>query len=96
MSSDFEGYMKTGTLSMVDRVSEGRKPAGSKWCFDYKTDKEGKIAEFKARLVARGLTRICNVDYTRSSFLCSSSAFIKLVLAVANERGLSLYHFDVA
>ena len=45
--------MKTGTFSMVDRVPEGRKPVDSKWCFDYKTDKERYITKFKTRLVAR-------------------------------------------
>jgi len=40
--------------------------------------------------------QIHNVDYTHSSSPCPSSASIKLVLAVANERGLPLYHFDVA
>ena len=39
--------MKTATFSMVDRVPEGGKPVSSKWYFDYKTDKEGKITEFK-------------------------------------------------
>ena len=96
MQSEFEGHKKTGTFSMVDRVPEGRKPVSSKWCFDYKTDKGGLITKFKARLVARGFTQIHNVDYTHSSSPCPSSASIKLVLAVANERGLPLYHFDVA
>ena len=35
MQSELEGHMKTGTFSMIDRVPEGRKPVGSKWCFDY-------------------------------------------------------------
>ena len=48
--SEFDGHMKTGTFHMVDRVPVDRKPVSSKWCFDYKTDKEGKIAKFKARL----------------------------------------------
>ena len=88
--------METGTFLMVDRVPEGRKSVSSKWCFDYTTDKEGNIAKFKARLFARGFTQIRNVDYAHSSSPCPSSAFIKLVLAVANKRGLPLYHFDVA
>ncbi|CAM9312748.1 unnamed protein product [Ascophyllum nodosum] len=95
MPSKFEWHMKTGTFSMVDRVPEGRKPVGSKWCFHYKTYKEGKIIKFKAKLVIKGVTQIRNVDYTHPSFPCPSSASIKLVLAVANERGLSLYHFNV-
>ena len=36
------------------------------------------------------------MDYTHLSSSCPSSAPIKLVLAVANERGLPLYHFNVA
>ena len=87
--------MKAETFSMIDREPEGRKPVGSKWCFDYKADKEGNVITFKARLVARGFTHIRNVDYTHSSSPCPSSASIKLVLAVANERGLPMYYFDV-
>ena len=30
MQSEFEGHMKTGSFSMVDRVPEGRNSAGSK------------------------------------------------------------------
>ena len=45
--------MEIGTFSMVDRVPEGRKPVCSKWCFDYKIDKEGNITKFKARMIAK-------------------------------------------
>ena len=88
--------MKTGTFSLVDRVPEGRKPVDSKWCFDYETDKDGKITKFKAALVARRFTQIRNVGYVHSSSPCPSSASIKLVLTVANERRLPLYHFVIA
>ena len=96
MKLEFDCHIKTGTFSMVDRVPEGRKPVSSKWCFTYKTDKEGKITKLKARLVARGFTQIRDVGYTHSSSPCPSSASVKLILAVANERGLPLCHFDVA
>ena len=62
MQSEFEGHIKTGTFSMVYRVSEGRKPVGSKWCFDYKADKKGNITKFKTTVVIRGFTKIRNVD----------------------------------
>ena len=48
MRSDFEVHIKTGTLSMANRVPEGRKPVRSKSCFDFKTDKEGKVTTFHA------------------------------------------------
>ena len=81
---------------MVDRLPKGRKPVSSKWCFGNKTDKKGKITKLKARLVARGFTQIRDVDYTHSSSPCPSSASVKLILAVANEKGLPLRHLDVA
>ena len=67
----------------------------SKWCFDYKTDMEGKVTKFKVSLIARGFTQVRKVDYITSSSPCPSSASTNLVVAVANERGLPLYHFDV-
>ena len=96
MKSEFDGHTKAGTFSMVDRVPKGRKPVSSKWCFGYKTDSKGKLTKLKARLVARGFTQIRDVDYTHSSSPCPSSASIKLILAVANEKDLPLRHFDVA
>ena len=95
MQSEFDGHMKTGTFHMVDRVPEGRKYVSSKWWFDCKTDKEGKMTKVKARLVARGLTQIHDVDYTYSSSLCPSLVSIKLVLAVANEKTFPFRHYNV-
>ena len=96
MQLEFDGHVKTGTFHVVDRVPEGRKSVSSKWCLDYKTNKEGKITKFKTRLVARRFTQIRDVDCTHSSPSCPSSASIKLALVVANEKGLPLRHFDVA
>ena len=94
MKSVFEGHTKTGTFPIVDRVPKGRKPVSSKWCFGHKTDKKRKITKLKSRSVARGFTQIRDVDYTHSSSPCPSSASVKLMLAVANEKGLPLPHFD--
>ena len=92
MESEFDGHSRKGIFSMVDRVPKGRKPVGSKWGFGYKTDKKWKTAKLKARLVARGITQTRDVDYTHSPSPCPSSASVKLILAVANEKGLSLRH----
>ena len=63
MQSELDGHMKTGIFHIIDGVLEGRESVSSKWCFDYKTDKEVKITKFKARLVARGFTQIRDADY---------------------------------
>ena len=47
MKLEFDGHIKTGTFSMVDRVPEGRKPVSLKWCFTYKTERKGKSRNSK-------------------------------------------------
>ena len=94
MKSEFDGHTKTGTFSMVDRVPKVRKPVARSGVLVIKRAIK-KITKLKARLVARGFTQIRDVDYTHSSSPCPSSASVKLVLAVANEKGLPLRHFDV-
>ena len=51
--------------------------------------------QVQGEVVARGFTHIRDVDYTHSSSPYRSSAYIKLVLAIVNEKGLPLRHFDV-
>ena len=81
---------------MVDRVPKRRKPISSKWSLGYKTDKKGKMTILKPRLVATGFMQIRDVDFTHSSSSCPSSVSVKLILAVANEKGLPLHPFDVS
>ena len=81
---------------MVDRVPKDRKPVSSKLCLDYKTNKEGKVTQFKAKLAVRGFTQIRDAGYTHSSSPCPSPSSIKLVLAVANAKRFPLRHFHVA
>lgn len=56
---------------------------------------EGAISKLKARLMTRGFPQIRNIEYIHLSSPCPSSASVTLVLAVANEKGITLYLFDV-
>ena len=97
MKSEFDGHTKTEALfPQKTGKPKGRKPVSSKGCFGYQNNNKGKITKLKARLVARGFTQIGDVDYTLSSSPCPSPASVRLILAVTNEKGLSLCHFDVA
>ena len=44
-------------------LPDGRKPVGNKWVFKLKTDEDGRIERYKARLVAQGYTQIFGMDY---------------------------------
>ena len=44
-------------------LPRGRKPVGSKWVFKVKTDENGNIEHYEARLVAKGYTQKFGANY---------------------------------
>ncbi|CAB1107169.1 unnamed protein product [Ectocarpus sp. CCAP 1310/34] len=58
MTKEIDGHDKTGTLTKVKELPEGRKAIGSKWLFSWKTNEKGLMVDFKARMVARGSSQI--------------------------------------
>eukprot|EP00253_Pinus_taeda_P016186 PITA_16186 len=52
MVDEMKSFHKNEALDLVE-LSAGRKPIGSKWVFKKKTNAEGKVEKYKARLVAK-------------------------------------------
>ena len=55
MEKEIESLRKNDVWELVD-LPKGRKAVGSKWVFKIKTDAEGSVERFKARLVAQGFS----------------------------------------
>lgn len=73
-----------------------KNTVGSTWIFTYKRNHYGEVVRFKARLVAKGLSQLKGQNY-RDIFCPTPSpspSSIKLLVAVALDRGLDLYHSD--
>ncbi|KAF0708818.1 hypothetical protein AaE_013081 [Aphanomyces astaci] len=49
---------ENGTWKVV-----GRKPIGCRWTYAKKTDAQGNVVRFKARLVCKGFSQVEGVDY---------------------------------
>ncbi|CAB1112186.1 unnamed protein product [Ectocarpus sp. CCAP 1310/34] len=95
MKKEIDRHDKTGTFTKVKELPEGRKAIGSKWVFSWKTNEKNLIVDFKARMIARGFSRIPGIDFHHSSSAWPSAASIKTVIAIATEKGKKVAHWDV-
>ena len=53
MKSEMDSMSENKVWTLSD-APEGVKPIGCKWVFKKKTDMEGKVVTYKARLVTKG------------------------------------------
>lgn len=67
----------------------------NKWVFKIKRDQNGDIAQYRARLVAKGFTQRYGVDYCETFSPVIRFANLRLLLAVTAELNLEADHLDV-
>eukprot|EP00253_Pinus_taeda_P007487 PITA_07487 len=60
----------------------GRKPIGSKWVFKKKTNAEGKVEKYKARLVVKGYSQVPGIDFGDIFSPVAKVTSIRLLLSV--------------
>ena len=72
-----------------------RKIVGSKWVFKVKTNEDGKVERYKARLVAQGFTRVKGADYDETLCPVVRMESLRMLVAMGVQRGLQLYQVDV-
>lgn len=74
---------------------EGVKPIGCKWVFKKKTDMDGKVNTFKARLVAKRFSQIHDVDYDETISLVAMLKPILILLAIVEHLDYEMWQMDV-
>ena len=85
---------KNGTWELTD-LPKGGKAIGVKWVYKTKFNEKGEVEKHKARLVAKGYTQQYGVDYTEVFAPVTRIETIRLVVALATQRGWYIYQFDV-
>ena len=71
-------------------MPKGRKVVGSKWVLKIKTDAEGSVERFKARLVAQGFSQKPGIDYDETFSLVARFESVRTVIALAVQTDLKL------
>ena len=77
-------------------VSKGRKLVASRWVHTHKGDGHGHCSKTKSTVAVKGFTQVQDVDYHETTSPTPKSAHVKMMAAIANEKGLPVYHLDVS
>ena len=97
-SIEINGLLDVGCFALVDgeKIPKGRKIVTSKWVHTYKEYGQGHCMTTKSRLVAKGFSQMTGVDYSETISSTPAAAPVKMISAVANEKGFPVYHLDVS
>ena len=76
-------------------LPEGRKAVGSKWVYKVKTDANGSIERYKARLVAQGFSQKYGTDYDETFCPVVRLESFRTIVALAVQYGLKVHQIDV-
>jgi hypothetical protein len=93
MRVEMESMQSLGVYTLTPRPA-GVNVVGSKWVFSVKA-KDGVVARFKARLVARGFSQQHGVDYEETYSPVMKYKTLRLLLAIVAAQDLEMELFDV-
>jgi len=94
MNNEISSIEKNGTWKL-SKLPTGHKAIGLKWVFKLKRNADGEIVKHKARLVAKGYVQKHGVDYDEVFAPVARIDTVKLILALAANRGWKVHHLDV-
>jgi len=94
MNNEISSIEKNGTWKL-SKLPTGHKAIGLKWVFKLKRNADGEIVKHKARLVAKGYVQKHGVDYDEVFAPVARIDTVKLILALAANRGWKVHHLGV-
>lgn len=97
MGIEMNNHLKNGTWDYVE-LPLGARTIGSKWVFQLKHLADGAIKHLRSRVVAKGFTQRPSFEYTEDAMfsLVYRPASLRLILALAAQKGLHLQSIDIS
>jgi hypothetical protein len=93
MESEMISLKTLGTYELVP-LPAGRRTVGCRWVYDLKTDADGNILRFKARLVAQGYSQRYLIDYSDTYSPVVDYVTIRCVLSIAISQNFVIKQSD--
>lgn len=94
MKDEIKSLKENGTWELCELPAD-RKAIGCKWLFKIKTDENGNIDRYKARLVAQGFSQKFGTDYDQVFAPVVKQTTFRLLLSIASTKNLIVKHLDV-
>jgi hypothetical protein len=85
MESEIRCLKQNGTWSLQE-LPEGKTAIGCKWVYKAKTDNEGNVTKYKARLVAQGFSQKFGEQYDEVFAPVAKPETFRLLLTIAGQR----------
>lgn len=93
MKEELNSLEHNGTWTLCKLPHES-KAIGSKWVFKVKTNQDGSIQCFKARLVAQGFSQKFGKDYDLVFAPVVKQTTYRILLSIAAKQNLIVQHLD--
>ncbi|GKE33940.1 retrotransposon protein, putative, ty1-copia subclass, partial [Tanacetum coccineum] len=94
MKSEIQSMYDNQVWNLVD-TTPGLKTVGCKWIFKKKTNMDGKVHTYKARLVVKGYTQTHMIDYEETFLPVAKIKSIRIMLAIAAFHDYEIWQMDV-
>lgn len=94
MNEEIKAQQDNKTWSVVDRPKD-RNVVGCKWVYKIKKNEFDGQPRYKSRLVAQGFGKVYGTDYEECFAPVAKGTTMKVLLAVASHRNLSVIQYDV-
>lgn len=78
-----------------EALPAGKKTIGCRWIFKRKTDEQGQVVRYKARLVAQGYTQKFGEDYDEVFAPVVKQITYRTLFSVASQKKMLIKHADV-
>lgn len=95
MQKEMDSLQENNVWELTE-LPEGRQLVGSKWVFKTKTDADGKVERYKARLVAQGFSQKPGCDYDETFCPVVRLESVRTLVALSVQHGLQVHQVDVA
>ena len=94
MKEELRMIEKNHTWELVDRLGH-KKAIGVKWVYRTKFNPDGSKKKYKQRLIVKGYAQMFGVDFSETFALVARLHTIRVLLALAAQKGWVIHHLDI-